>query len=473
MPVSSHKTVSQDHSKDWRKKNEYYHALVERYLTFSLSKKDSLLVLGCGEGHIFDFTDAVDCVGVDINSSALARAKQHLEGKQNVELLEVSEYASLPDWHRVFDVVVLYDILAELADIQAVLDGIRRFVTPRSRVVLNFHSHLWSPVLVVAEQLGLKRLVDKPTWVTTADLLNFSRLSDYEVVVHEQFMLVPKRLLGLGPLINRWLGPLPFLNSLCLENVMTLRPLKPWSDQQAAPVVSVLVPARNEVGNIESVVSRMPSMGARTELIFVEGHSHDATWEEIKRVQASHPEMHILALQQLGRGKGDAVRFGFSEAKGDILMILDADLTVAPEDLPKFYRAIVDNKGELINGCRLVYPMEKQAMRLLNMLANKFFGWLFTWLLGQRYRDSLCGTKVLWRRDYLRIVANRDFFGECDPFGDFDLIFGAARLGLKTIEVPIRYRERTYGSTNISRFRHGWLLLQMSLLAARRLKFKP
>jgi len=238
------------------------------------------------------------------------------------------------------------------------------------------------------------------------------------------------------------------------------------------PSVTVVIPARNEAGNIENAIKRLPSMGAHTEIIFVEGNSSDKTWEEIKRVQGLYPERDIQALKQSGKGKADAVHYGFAKAKGDLLMILDADLTVDPEDLPKFYNAIVENKGEFINGSRLVYPLEKQAMRFLNMIANKLFGWVFTWLLGQRYRDTLCGTKVLSKNDYNRIVENRAYFGDFDPFGDFDLIFGATKLGLKTIEVPVRYKERTYGTTNIRRFRHGLLLFQMILLAARRLKFR-
>jgi glycosyltransferase involved in cell wall biosynthesis len=177
-----------------------------------------------------------------------------------------------------------------------------------------------------------------------------------------------------------------------------------------------------------------------------------------------------LLHQGDGIGKGDAVRKGFAAATGDVLMILDADLTVPPEDLPKFFEALTSGKGEFINGTRLVYPMERQAMRTLNHLGNKFFSLAFTWLLEQRFRDTLCGTKVLFRRDYERIAANRHYFGDFDPFGDFDLIFGASRLNLRIVEVPVRYRERTYGVTNISRFRHGWLLLRMCLVAFRKLK---
>jgi glycosyltransferase involved in cell wall biosynthesis len=203
----------------------------------------------------------------------------------------------------------------------------------------------------------------------------------------------------------------------------------------------------------------------------VEGGSTDDTEEVIRRVMAEEPDLPMRLLKQPGRGKGDAVRFAFAEAKADVVLILDSDMGVAPADMPKFVDALARGKGEMVNGSRLVYPMEGKAMRFLNLLANKFFALLFSWLLGQQVRDTLCGTKVLWRADYERIAANRTYFGDFDPFGDFDLLFGAARLNLKIVDVAIRYHERTYGDTNISRFRHGLLLLQMSAFAARKLKF--
>jgi len=232
-----------------------------------------------------------------------------------------------------------------------------------------------------------------------------------------------------------------------------------------------VIPARNEAGNIEAAVLRTPNMGAGTELIFVEGHSTDTTCEEIERVAKAYPERRIKTLKQPGRGKGDAVRAGFAAAEGDLFMILDADLTVPPEEMIKFYDAIASGRTEFANGSRLVYPMEKAAMQFLNMCANKTFGILFTYILGQSLKDTLCGTKVLRRADYERIVANREYFGNFDPFGDFDLLFGAAHLNMKIQDVPVRYRDRTYGSTNIHRWSHGWLLLRMVLFAARKLKF--
>jgi len=250
------------------------------------------------------------------------------------------------------------------------------------------------------------------------------------------------------------------------------RPVFSQNTVPTHPSVSVIVPARNEAGNIENAVLRLPVMGPDDELIFVEGNSSDNTWEKIQEVQKKYgSSRRLIIAQQTGKGKGDAVRKGFSLASKDILMILDADLTVPPEDLPKFYDAIVSGHGEFINGSRLVYPMEGQAMRFLNMLTNKFFAMAFSFVLGQHFKDTLCGTKVLTRRQYTRLAEHRKFFGEFDPFGDFDLLFGAARLGLKIVEVPIRYRDRVYGTTNISRWRHGFLLLKMLLFAALRIRF--
>lgn len=256
-----------------------------------------------------------------------------------------------------------------------------------------------------------------------------------------------------------------------LTNFIIARPRARLETRAKRPSVSVIIPARNEEGNIADIFARTPEMGEGTELVFVEGHSRDDTYTVIEKAIAAHPERRCQLLQQTGIGKGDAVRLGFAHAKSDILMILDADLTVPPEDLPRFYEALCSSKGEFINGVRLVYPMEKQAMRFLNLAGNKFFTLAFSWLLGQPIKDTLCGTKVLWKTDYEAIAANRAYFGEFDPFGDFDLIFGAVKLNLKLIDLPIRYRERTYGSTNINRWTHGWLLLKMVAFAAKRLKF--
>jgi len=315
--------------------------------------------------------------------------------------------------------------------------------------------------------MGLKPGEPASNWLATSDVVGLMELGDWSPLVIQPRIICPVQAWGLGSFLNRWIGPL--IPWSCLTVFCVARPLR---SRETGPLsVSVVIPARNEAGNIEAAVLRTPDMGTGTELIFVEGHSKDNTWEEIERVARAYPGRRIKTLRQAGSGKGDAVRAGFAVAEGDLFMILDADLTVPPEELVKFYDAVASGRTEFANGSRLVYPMEKAAMRFLNMCANKAFGILFTRILGQSLKDTLCGTKVLRRADYERIVANRAYFGDFDPFGDFDLLFGAARLNMKLVDVPVRYRDRTYGSTNIHRWRHGWLLLRMVLFAARKLKF--
>jgi glycosyltransferase involved in cell wall biosynthesis len=232
----------------------------------------------------------------------------------------------------------------------------------------------------------------------------------------------------------------------------------------------VIIPCRNESGHIRPLVEALPKLGPNSEFLFIEGGSKDDTEAVIQKVIAERPDLPLRFLKQTGKGKGDAVRLGFAEARGEVVLILDSDMGVLPADVPKFVEALVRGKGEMINGSRLVYPMQGRAMRFLNLVANKFFALLFSWVLGQQVRDTLCGTKALYRADYERIAANRAYFGDFDPFGDFDLLFGASRLSLRIVDLAVRYHERQYGETNISRFRHGWLLLQMSGFAARKLK---
>ena len=375
------------------------------------------------------------------------------------------------DLGETFDVILLSDLINDVWDVQAVLEAVARHATPRTRVVMNFFSLLWKEPLTAARRAGLATPLLPQNWLTRDDVANLLGLVGFETVRDWDEVLLPLRIPLLGGLANRYLVKIPPFSYFSLSHIVVARPAPRPSARDNPPRVSVIVAARNEAGNIADILARTPEMGAGTELVFVEGHSNDDTYGVIERVMAANPERNVKLFRQPGTGKGDAVRKGFAEAGGDVLMILDADMTVAPEDLPRFYDALVNGKGEFINGVRLVYPMEVQAMQFLNLVANKFFGLAFSWVLGQSIKDTLCGTKVLWRWEYERIAANRHYFGEFDPFGDFDLIFGASKLSMKIVDMPIRYRARTYGDTNISRWRHDWLLLKMMIFAALRIKF--
>jgi SAM-dependent methyltransferase len=439
-----------------------YRALLAHYYNLLIPTGASVLEIGCGSGELLSRIRAGRKVGIDLAPGQIEAARKRVPEAQFFaqagELLELNE---------TFDIIIIADTLNLAADVQRLFERLHTVSHSQTRLIVNFQNTLWRPFLGVARRIGLKAPQPQNSWLASSDVFNLLRLGGWAPVSRHGRILMPFRALGLGSFVNRWFAP--FLQWFCLTVFFVAR--RDQSSGRNPLRVSVIIPARNEAGNIPAAVARTPEMGAGTELIFVEGHSRDNTWAEIQQIAAKHPERNIKILQQTGKGKGDAVRAGFAAATGDVLMILDADLTMPPEELPKFYDVIASGRAEFANGVRLVYPMDERAMQFLNLCANKAFGLIFTWLLGQSVKDTLCGTKVLSRQHYDRIAANRSYFGDFDPFGDFDLLFGAAKLNLKIADVPIRYRERTYGSTNIQRWRHGVLLLRMVWFAARKLKF--
>ncbi len=375
---------------------------------------------------------------------------------------------------RKYDLIILSNLIGYVSDIQKVLEQLHKVCHDRTKIIVTYHNHLWEPVLKLAEWLGLKTKSPVQNWLTKDDMKNMLMLAGFDCYRQTGRMIFPLNIPLLSPFLNKFIGKLPLFKYFAITGYAFARPVMQYKEREVNDrfSVSIVIPARNESGNIENGLLRIPEFGKWQEIIFIEGNSTDDTWNKIQEVQRKYAATHRIKIaKQDGKGKADAVRKGFAMAEGDILMILDADLTVPPEDLPKFYHAIASGKGDFINGSRLVYPMEKQAMRFLNMLGNKFFSRSFSWLLEQPFKDTLCGTKVIFRSDYEKLVTNRKFFGEFDPFGDYDLIFGAYKLNLKIVELPIRYRDRTYGSTNISRFKHGLILLRMCLFAARKIKF--
>lgn len=445
-------------------RRHYQHRLHEIYRQV-VSPGARVLELGCGFGDLLAEMRPAYGVGVDFSQNMLSQAQLRHPSLHFIH----SDVHDLQLPQTTFDYILLSDLVNDLWDVQAVLERIRPLCHSKTRLILNLYSRIWQFPLKLAQQLKLANPILEQNWLTVEDISALLYLSDFEVLRSWQEYVFPLPIPFLDHFFNRFLVRLWPVNHLALANLVIARP-QPVSVQNQ-PSVSVIVPARNEQGNIQAIFERMPQLGRETELVFVEGHSKDQTYPTIEAEMQRHPQQPSRLLRQTGKGKGDAVRLGFQAARGDVLMILDADLTVPPENLPRFYEALVSGKADFVNGVRLVYPMEKQAMQFANLIANKSFSYAFSWLLGQPIKDTLCGTKVLWKHDYERIAANRAYFGDFDPFGDYDLLFGAARLNLKILDLPVRYAERTYGTTNIQRWRHGWLLLQMVAFAARKLKF--
>lgn len=447
----------------WKKRNRFYHKIVKKHFSFIIPEDSRVLELGCGTGDLLNAVMPSMGVGVDFSAGMIEIAKEKYP-ELNFIVADAVDFES----DQEFDYIIISDLLSSLWDIQAVIHNLKKLVTPRTKIVISAYNYLWEPILRAGEILGIKDKQPLQSWLSVKDISNLLDLEDFEIIKVDRKLLFPKYVPVVNLIFNSFLANLPGINRLDLVNIITA---KPQIEMERKFSVSIVVPARNEKGNIENAIKRTPAFGSHQEFIFIEGNSQDNTYEEMLRVKAAYPDKDIKVMKQSGKGKGNAVRDAFDVASGDILMILDADLTTPPEDMDKFYNALAQNHGDFINGCRLVYPMEKEAMRFLNYLGNKFFGWFFSYLLGQRLKDTLCGTKVLFRKDYELIKANRSYFGDFDPFGDFDLIFGAAKLNLKITEVIVRYRDREYGSTQISRFRHGILLIKMSMFAARKIKF--
>lgn len=445
-------------------------AFLERDLRETLARwipRDaSVLDVACGTGDLLAALPNQVRWGLGLSSEVAQEAR-----RRHPELVvQTSELQELPP-ERQFDALICNRLCHSVSDIRDLLVRMRERLSAGGRLYLVAYNYLWELPTRLAELAGFKLPAPTSNWLSHSDLENLFHIAGLETVRFEDRLLLPADVPGLSPLLNRYAGKLPGFERLSMYRIYALRK----RDEVVPPPklrVSVIVPTRNEAGNVAGAIERTPVLGAETELIFVEGGSTDGTWETIQKAIAEYQgPLKLSAYRQEGKGKGDAVRKGFSKATGDILMILDADLTVPPEELPVFYDVIARGLGDYVQGTRLVYPMDPGAMRFFNKLGNVAFSQLFTYLLAQPIKDTLCGTKVLWRRDYERIAAGRSFFGDFDPFGDFDLIFGAAKLNLKIVEVPVRYRERVYGETNISRWKHGWLLLKMSAVAARKLRY--
>lgn len=473
------KTKSRYH---WLRKSAYYYRDLEKLFKFHVLPDSKIVEIGYGVGPLLNACKPSRGLAIELDPKTFPEAREtftrdnvaveHWDGSSE---LTPNLLSRMPEGA---DYILLVNAVGVWPDIEAALKKLAPLCRPHTRVIAVYYNFLWALPFRIAQKLRLKMPQPDQNWLSASDVANLFRLSNYRVIKQGYRCLLPVNLGPISWLFNRFLANLPGFSRLGCTHFVVARPAAKVPPKDV--FVSVIIPARNEKGNIEDAVRRVARVAEgrqeRYEIVFVEGNSSDDTWGEIQRViqDPNVPKpFPVRAFKQPGKGKGDACRKGYAHADGNLFVILDADLTVPPEDLTKFVDAYCDGHGEFINGCRLVYKMEREAMRPINLMGNKFFSYAFTWLLGQRFKDTLCGTKVLSRDNYKRIERGRAYFGDFDPFGDFDLIFGASKLDLEIAEVPIRYRDRTYGETNISRWKHGWLLLKMCFFALGRIKFIP
>ena len=450
-----------------RRSTSGYHELITAVHQSIVAPGSSVLEIGSGPGDLIASLAPSRGVGVDVSEGMVALARtRHPELEFEAVAGEELELG------QTFDYIVLSDVLPFVDDLLGLFGAVAKHSQRDTRIVVHSYSQVWRPIIRVLELLHLKSRLPIRNWVAPQDVENLLQLAGLESVSTTRRILLPLRIPFVSAFCNGFLANLWILRQLCLTYWIVARVRPP--DERRSLSVSVVVPAKNEAGMIERIVNETPQIGSQSELIFVEGnHSTDGTRAAIERADRASPGARDPSTSSRPvTAKGDAVRLAFSQARYDVLMILDADLTVRPRELPLFLAAIETGRAEFVNGSRLVYGLEPGAMRYLNLLGNRFFSVVFSALLDQPVKDTLCGTKVLERYRYEQIAAGRSYFGDFDPFGDFDLLLGAARLNLKLVDLPVRYHARSYGDTKISRFSHGWLLVKMSVFAFRKLKIQ-
>lgn len=446
------------------RKNRYYHEQVFRLLRFIVEKNKKVLDIRCSSGLFLHAVEPSRGLGIDITPEMVEVARQNhprLEFQcADPETFEMGEQ---------FD-YILFNNVWDTVDVLAVLRRLRARCRPHTRLVVSIYNHLWEPVVEAASKLGLRERYVEPNWLTDEDLRAFLDLAGFELLKTYHTVLFPKWIPLLSWFLNRFLAKLPGIRKLCLVKVFVARPVPVPMDPDQVNV-SVIIPCRNERGNVAPAVTRIPHMGRHTEIIFCDDQSPDGTADEVRRVQKLNPHRAIRLEHGPAICKAENVWTGFRAATGDIFMILDGDLAVMPEELPYFFRAMVEGRAEFVNGSRLVYAMQNNAMKFTNLLGNKFFSTLFSFLLGQHIKDTLCGTKVIWRHDWERMQPLLGTWGVKDLWGDYELLFAASKLHLAIRDMPVHYQERLYGVTKMKRvFANGLRMLRLCWTAALRLK---
>jgi hypothetical protein len=445
----------------WINRNKYYYELLSRLLRFLVEPQKKVLSVRCDTGSVLAALRPSDGKGVDICTEIVEIARQRNPSFNfAVAFPDKNEFRELFGEDENFDYILFNDI-GDTVDVLQAFQNLKPLCRRHTRLLVTTYNHFWEPLVTFAEWTGMKVPRVEQNWLSTTDIRNLMKLAGFEALEMHRIVLLPKYVPLVSVFLNRFCARLPLLNRLCMTQVVVARLLPPPLPKEELSV-SVIIPCKDEKGNVEAAVQRIPQLGRETEIIFCDDQSSDDTAEEVMRVRASYPHKKIRLEKGPGICKSKNVWTGFNAATGDILMILDADLTTMPEQLVYFLDVIASGQAEFVNGSRLIYPVPKGAMNTANMLGNNFFSGAFTYLLGQRVKDTLCGTKVLWRSDWERIRPMLGSWGTEDRWGDYELLFGAAKLNLKILDLPVHYQERIYGSTKMTKvFRNGLVMLKM------------
>jgi hypothetical protein len=430
----------------WERRNAFYRSALRAHFAGIIPAGAAVLELAAGMGQLLHELAPRAGVGVNyaerLNAEARKRHPELTFVLGQVDRLEVPA-GFVPEY------VVLNHMIDFVHDLWDSLHAIAGKIEGNALVAVTTSNPLWAPILRLASALRLRTPHAARNFVTARDVRSVLELLGFDVVEEGWLVPMPLGVPGLARLVNLVVPEIPILRAACSVQSLTARRRLP----RAGLTCTVIIPCHNEEGNLEATAARVPAMGARTEILVVDDGSTDGTRAAAERARARDPRVRILAFDK-NRGKAGAVFAAIEAATGDVAIILDADATVPPEVLPKFFEALATGHADFVNGTRLVYPVPGKAMKIANFLGNKMFCFIASWVLRQRVSDTLCGTKAFLRSDFLRMPRL-----SVDRWGDFTLLFGAARLRLRIREIPVHYEERTAGRSKMRAFVEVWRFL--------------
>lgn len=440
----------------YKLRNRYYHSGIKKLVSSIVPEGGKVLEVGCATGDLLDCVKAKEGLGVDFSERMVRIAGEKYPGLK----FRTMDAENL-DLNDKFDYVIMSNLLDYLEDIWSVLGEAKKVLTSDGKIIITTVNPVWEPIFRLGQKLNLKTPDTARNFITNKDIINLLELGGFEIIKEGLGMALPKYIPVISRFFNFLMPELPGLRQLCVMQYIVAKIKRPRRELSC----SVIVPCHNEEGNVESLLRRTPKMGKFTELIVVDDGSTDRTAEKVNQEINRDLEVKLISYKP-NRGKGHAVKVGFDNARGEVIMILDADMAVMPEELPRFFRLFEEGLADFVNGTRLIYPMEKKAMPIINYVGNKIFNLILSWLMEQRVSDTLCGTKALFKKDYKNIRMKDT------SWGDFDLLVGAGKLCLKIREMPVHYKERTAGESKMKVFKHGWVLLGVCWRGLRELKFR-
>ena len=274
-----------DNRDRWRKRNRFYHRTLEKQFRMIIPEGSSVLEIGCGTGDLLNSVKPGVGYGIDFSLGMIKKARIKYPGLSFYHADAVNFKSDIR-----FDYVIMSDLLSALWDIQEVIKNLRNLIHPRTKVIIASYNYIWEPILHFGEFIGLKARQPLQSWLTISDIRGLLNLEEFEIVKVDRKLLLPIYIPVINLIFNIFLANLPGFNSFCLINLITARPVYRKKEQYS---VSIVVPARNEKGNIENAIMRTPVFGSHQEFIFIEGNSSDHTWEEILRVRDAYPDKDI------------------------------------------------------------------------------------------------------------------------------------------------------------------------------------